>query len=206
MEEEWLPGILCVVCCPLGNGPPLHVPRPALLPSLPQATWRSGDGCPLDKEGKKEDLWTEAYACCLQRMAEASAGCSWETEGRGNGPTSQPSGAGIPDRNGKESKSVLCERMLAVEERYRTKTAYEHSSCPHVTHCLDKVAMHNALQLSHGTCSRGQNQTRVLWKEDCLPYSPGLTWWILALRMPGVRLKLHESGRKLPGGSLSPQI
>ena len=49
----------------------------------------------------------------------------------GNGPTSQPSGAGIPDRNGKQRKSILCERMLAIEEWYRTKTAYEHSSCPH---------------------------------------------------------------------------
>ena len=36
--------------------------------------------------------------------------------GRGNGPTSQLSGAGIPDRNGKERKSVLCEGMLANKE------------------------------------------------------------------------------------------
>ena len=40
-----------------------------------------GRWLPLDKEGKKEDLWMEAYACCLQCMAEASARCSWETEG-----------------------------------------------------------------------------------------------------------------------------
>ena len=45
--------------------------------------------------------------------------------------TSQPSGAGIPDHNREESKSVLCERMLAVKERYRSKTAYEHSSGLH---------------------------------------------------------------------------
>ena len=42
-----------------------------------------GRWLPLDKEGKKEDLWTEAYACCLQRMVEASTGRSWETEGEG---------------------------------------------------------------------------------------------------------------------------
>ena len=41
-----------------------------------------GRWLPLDKEGKKEDLWTEAYACCLQRMVEASVGHSWETEGK----------------------------------------------------------------------------------------------------------------------------
>ena len=48
--------------------------------------------------------------------AEASAGRSWETEGEGMVPQGQPSGAGIPDHNGKERKSVLHERMLAVEE------------------------------------------------------------------------------------------
>ena len=45
---------------------------------------------PLDKEGKKEDLWAEAYACCLQRMAEASIGHSWETEGEGMVPQVSP--------------------------------------------------------------------------------------------------------------------
>ena len=54
-----------------------------------------------------------------------------ETEGQGNGPTSQPSGAGIPDRNGKERKSVLCERMLAVKEWSHTKAAYEPTAGSH---------------------------------------------------------------------------
>ena len=50
---------------------------------------------------------------------------------RGNGPTSQPSGAGIPDHDGKECKSILCEGMLAIEERHRTKAAYEPSLGSH---------------------------------------------------------------------------
>ena len=41
-----------------------------------------GRWLPLDRQGNKEDLWVEAYAGCLQRMAEASVGHSWETEAR----------------------------------------------------------------------------------------------------------------------------
>ena len=36
-----------------------------------------GRWLPLDREGNKEDLWAEAYACYLQRVAEASIRCSW---------------------------------------------------------------------------------------------------------------------------------
>ena len=42
------------------------------------------------QRGKKEDLWIEAYTCCLQCMVEASAGCSWVTEGEGMAPQVSP--------------------------------------------------------------------------------------------------------------------
>ena len=45
---------------------------------------------PLDREGNKEDLWIEAYACCLQHMAEASAGRSWVTKGERMAPQVSP--------------------------------------------------------------------------------------------------------------------
>ena len=32
---------------------------------------------PLDQEGSRDDLWTEAYVHCLQCMAEAVTGQSW---------------------------------------------------------------------------------------------------------------------------------
>ena len=65
-----------------------------LHPALPlQPTWRSGDWLPLDRddhEVSREDLWTEAYTCCLQRIAKASTGQSWVAEGEGMTPRVSP--------------------------------------------------------------------------------------------------------------------
>ena len=49
-----------------------------------------GQWLSLDREGTGEDLWIEAYACCLQCMVEASTGWSWVTEGEGMAPQVSP--------------------------------------------------------------------------------------------------------------------
>ena len=52
-----------------------------------------GHWLPLDRDDRevsREDLWTEAYACCLQHVAEASTGQSWVAEGEGMTPHVSP--------------------------------------------------------------------------------------------------------------------
>ena len=51
--------------------------------------------------------------------------------GRGNGPAGEPSGAGISDNNGEECESIIGEGMLAIKERYYSKTAHESIAGPH---------------------------------------------------------------------------
>ena len=98
-----------------------------------------GRWLPLDKEEKKEDLWMEAYACCLQRKAEASAGCSSETEGEGMVPQVSPlvqaflttMGRSISPSSVREcwlSKNDIVPRQPMNLVRAR------------ITHCLDIVA------------------------------------------------------------------
>ena len=96
----------------------------ASCPPAPR-TMEIGRWLPLDRQGNKEDLWAEAYAGCLQRMAEASIRRSWETEGEGMVPESEPFGAGISDSNGEECESIIGERVLAIKERYCSETAHE---------------------------------------------------------------------------------
>ena len=43
---------------------------------------------------------------------------------RGDGPAGEPSGAGISDNNGEECESIIGERVLAIKERYYSKTAH----------------------------------------------------------------------------------
>ena len=91
MVEGWLPGILHIICCPLGNGLLAHMPRPALPP---QATWRSGDGYPwTEREKRKIYGWRHtpaAYNAWQKHLSDAPG-----NRRRGNGPAGQPSGTGI---------------------------------------------------------------------------------------------------------------
>ena len=58
---------------------------PHLLPPAP-TNMEIGRRLSLDQEGSREDLWMEAYARSLQRIAEAATGQSWITEGGGMVP------------------------------------------------------------------------------------------------------------------------
>ena len=148
-----------------------------------------GQWLPLDKEGKKEDLWIEAYACCLQCMVEASAGRSWETEGEGMVPQVSPlvhaflttTGRSVSPSSVREcwpSKNDIVPRQPMNLVRAR------------ITHCLDKVATRSPSTVAWDMFMWPESN-KNFWKEDCLPYSPGSTV-DLSTQMPGVRLKLHD--------------
>ena len=72
-----------------------------------------GRWLPLDRRGNKEDIWAEAYCGCLQRVAEASVGRSWETEGEGMVPKVSPLVLAFLAATGKERESVIGEGVLA---------------------------------------------------------------------------------------------
>ena len=129
MAEGRLPGVLHIICCPLGNGLLPHMLRPALPP---QATWRLGDGCPWTK-GEKRKIYgwrhmPAAYNAWRKHPSDTPGKPKAREWSHGSALWCRHS---CPDCNGKECKSVLCERMLAVKEWYCTKAAHEHSSGPH---------------------------------------------------------------------------
>ena len=64
----------------------------------------------LDREGSGKDLWIEAYACCLQCVAEASTGQSWVMEGQEMAPQVSPLAEAFLSATGRHvSPSVLWE-------------------------------------------------------------------------------------------------
>ena len=144
---------------------------------------------PLDKEGKKEDLWMEAYACCLQRVAEASTGCSWETEGEGMVPQVSPVVQAFLTTMGRSiSPSSMRECWPSKNDIVPRQPMNLVRAC--ITHCLDKVATRSPSTIAWDMFAWLESN-KSFWKEDCLPYSPGSTV-DLGTRMPGVRLKLHD--------------
>ena len=152
---------------------------------------------PLDKEGKKEDIWTEAYACCLQRVAEASTRRSWETEVEGMVPQISPLVQAFLTAMGRSiSPSSVRECWLSKNDIIPRQPMNLVQA--HITPCLDKVATRSPSTVAWDMFAWPESN-KSFWKEDCLPYSPG-SMVDLSIRMPGV------SGRKLPGGGQSPQI
>ena len=159
--------------------------------SCPPAPSNMEIGCwlPLDREGNKEDLWAEAYACCLQRVAEASIGCSWETEGEEMVLQVSPLVQAFLTAMG---RSV---NPSSVRECWPSKNDIiprqpMNPLWARITHCLDKAATRSSSTVAWNMFAWPESN-RSFWKEDCLPYSLGSTV-DLSTRMPGVRLKLHD--------------
>ena len=186
MEEGWLPGILHVIYCPLGNGLLPYTPRPVLPP---QATWRSGDGYPWTKKEKRK-----IYG---RRPMPAAYNAWWKHP---------------PDVPGKQKAREWSHKSALLVQAFLTTTGRRVSPSSlrecwpsrndiiprkpidivraRITHCLDNVAMRSPSTITWDmfTCPESN---KSFWKEDCLPYSPGSTV-DLSTRMPGMRLKLHD--------------
>ena len=148
-----------------------------------------GRWLPLDREGNKEDLWAEAYACCLQRMAEASVGRSWETKGEGMVPQVSPLVLAFLTTMGR------CVNPSSVRECWPSKNDIiprqpMNPLRARITHCLDKAAMRSPSAVAWDMFTWPESN-RSFWKEDCLPYSLGSTV-DLSTQMPGVHLNLHD--------------
>ena len=116
-----------------------------------------------DREGSKEDLWIEAYACCLQRVAEASTGRSWVTEGEGMAPQVSPLAQAFLSATGRHvSPSILQECWPPKHDIVPRQPMNELRA--HITQCLDEVATRSPW-ISRGISLRGQIPTRTAGKK-----------------------------------------
>ena len=180
---------LAMVCC--------HTHR--VLPSCPKQHGDWAMAAP-GQRGKKGNLWTEAYACCLQWVAEASTRHSWETKGEEMVPQVSPLVQAFLTTTGRSvSPSSVRECWLSKNDIVPRQPM--NIVRARITHCLDKVAMQSPSTIA---CSRGWNRTRVFGKKIAFPIHLDRRW-ILALRCRGA-FEATRSGRKVPGSGQSPQI
>ena len=152
-------------------------------------------GCwlPLDREGTKDDLWTEAYACSLQHMAEVAAGWSWVTEGEGMVPQISPLVQAFLVATGRHVDPHILHKCWPPEHSIIPREP-SNEIWANITQHLDEDAMrkpsHTVWDIFVWPDSNKNN-----WKEDCLSYSPVVTVDLSSQR-PGIQLTLYdEEGR-----------
>ena len=178
----------CLVHCLLSTWQWSSTTHPVSCPPAP-TNMEIRQWLPLDREGKKEDLSIEAYACCLQCMAEASARCSWVTEGEGMAPQISPLVQAFLSAMGRcVSPSIVRECWPSKNDIVPRQPTNLVRAC--VPYCLDKVAMRSPSTIAWDMFAWPESN-KSSWKEDCLPYSPG-SMVDLSTRMLGVWLKLHD--------------
>ena len=159
-----------------------------ILPTRPKQHGDRAMAAP-GQRGQKGRSMGGGLRLLLTSVAEASAGCSWETEGEGMVPQVSPlvqaflttMGRRVSPYSVREcwpSKNDLVPRQPMNIVRAR------------ITHCLDKVAMRSPSTIAWDMFA-WQESNKSFWKEDCLPYSPG-SMVDLSTRMLGVCLKLHD--------------
>ena len=172
--------------------------HPTSCPPAP-SNMEVGQWLPLDRdnhEGSREDLWIEAYACCLQRIAEASTGRSWVAEGEGMAPRVSPLTQAFLSAMGRRiSPAILRECWPPKHDIVPRQPVNEVRAC--VTHCLDQVATQSPSNIAWDIFA-WPDANKDRWGRDCLPYLPGSTV-DLSSRMPGIRLVLHGETGKYQG-------
>ena len=140
-------------------------------------------------EGSREDLWIEAYACCLQRIAEASTGRSWVAEKEGMSPGVSPLTQAFLSATGRHiSPAILRECWPPKHDIVPRQPMNEVRA--RVTHCLDQVATQTPSNITWDIFA-WPDANKDRWGEDCVPYSPG-SIMDLSSQMPGIRLVLHD--------------
>ena len=141
---------------------------------------------PLDRdnhEGSKEDLWIEAYACCLQRVAEASTGRSWVAKGEGMAPRVSPLTQAFLSAQGRLiDPAILWECWPPKHDIVPRQPMSE--IWARVTHCLDQVATQIPSNITWDIFV-WPDANKDRWGEDCLSYTLGSTV-DLSSRMPGI--------------------
>ena len=128
----------CLVCRLLSTWQWSSITHPTSYPPAP-TNMEIGQWLHLDREGTREDLWIEAYACCLQHVVEASAGHSWVTEGEGMAPQVSSLAQAFLSAKGRHvSPSILRECWPPKHDIVPRQLMNEVQAC--ITRCLDQVA------------------------------------------------------------------
>ena len=148
-----------------------------------------GRWLPLDRRGNKEDIWAEAYCGSLQRVAEASVGRSWETEGEGMVPKVSPLVLAFLAATGRSVNPLSARECWPAENDIIPRQPMNPIRA-YITECLDKAATRSPSALAWDMFAWPESN-KNFWKEDCLTYSAGSTV-DLSNRMPGVRLNLRD--------------
>ena len=148
-------------------------------------------GCwlPLDRQGNKEDIWAEAYCGSLQRVAEASVGHSWETEGEGMVPKVSPLVLAFLTMTGRSVNPSSARECWSAKNDIIPRQPMN-PLWARITHCLDKVATQSPSATAWDMFAWPKSN-KNFWKEDCLTYSAG-SMVDLSTRMPGVHLNLCD--------------
>ena len=166
----------CLVYCLLSTWEWSSIMHPTSCPPAP-TNMEIGQWLPLDRddcEGSREDLWIEAYACCLQCMAKASTGWSWVAAGEGMTPRISPLTQVFLSAMGRHiSPSILREcwppKHDIVPRQPMSKI------WARITRCLDQVTM-RSLQTSLGIFSGGQTLTKTAGERTASPTHQVLLW------------------------------
>ena len=134
-----------------------------------------GQWLPLDQEGSREDLWIEAYTCCLQHVAEASTGWSWVTEGKGMAPQVSPLVQAFLSATGRHvSPSILWE-CWPPKHNIVPRAAGGRSLSSHNPMHLDEVVMRSPSYIAWDIFACGQIPIRTAGKKiACL--TPQVQW------------------------------
>ena len=149
-----------------------------------------------DREESREDLWIEAYACCLQSMAEALTRQSWVAEGEGMAPCISPLTQEFLSTMGRRIRpSILQECWPPKHDIVPRQPMSKVQAC--ITHCLDQVTMWSHSNIAWDIFA-WPDANKDRWREDCLPYSPGSTV-DLSSWMSGIQLVLHDETGKYQG-------
>ena len=159
--------------------------------ACPPAPCNMEIGCwlPLDRQGNKEDIWAETYYGSLQRMAAASIGHSWETEGEGMVPKVSPLVLAFLTAMGRSVNPSSARECWPSENDIIPRQPMNLLRA-RITHCLDKAATQSSSAIAWDMFMWPESN-RSFWKEDCLTYSAG-SMVDLSTLMPGVRLNLCD--------------
>ena len=171
------------------------VTHPTSCPPAP-TNMEIGRWLSLDQEGSREDLWMEAYARSLQRVAEAATGRSWTTEGGGIFPQVSPLAQAFLMATGRRVSPCILRECWPPEHNIIPRQPMNETRAL-ITQCLDKDATRTP-SYAVWDMFAWPDSNKNKWKEDCLPYSPGTTV-DLSSRMPGIRLALHDDKGRYQG-------
>ena len=179
--------------------------HPTSCPPAP-TNMEIGQWLPLDRDnckGSREDLWIEAYACCLQCIAEASTGWSWVTEGEGMAPCVSPLTQVFLSTAGRRiSPAILWECWPPKHDIVPRQPMSEIRA--HITHCLDQVATQSPSNIAWDIFT-WPDTNKDCWGEDCLPYSPGSTGGF-EFADAGDLIGAPWWNRQIPGSGLGAEV